>query len=366
MKAFRAVFRSHYLQFIRDRGALFFTFIFPIMFILLFGWAFRNVGAQSFDVGLVDEGSPQAASMVTQALDSVVLEDGGRVFRVRPGAMDDLMASLQSGKLAAVIVIPATLDPSLAAKQPAAIRAYYDPSRASNQQVLVPILHQVIAGLDQAIQGTAPLISLEQQSIQSHELRYIDYLVPGVLGMSLMFSGIYAGLPVIQQRQARIIKRLSCTPLRRSTLIFGDLAFRMILVVLTAALIILVGRLVFDVQMVGNWLALAGVVILGSLVFTSLGYLTAAFVKTEEAAIPVINVITMPMMFLSGTFFEITSMPSFIEPLVKALPLTYLNDALRQIMVGGTPLHSMGTDVAVLAGWVAVSLAVTVRFFRWD
>jgi ABC-2 type transport system permease protein len=140
----------------------------------------------------------------------------------------------------------------------------------------------------------------------------------------------------------------------------------MILVLLTAALIVLVGRLVFDVQMVGNWFSFCGIVILGAFAFTSLGYLIAAFVKTEEAAGPVINVITMPMMFLSGTFFEVTSMPSFIQPIVKILPLTYLNDALRQIMVAGTPLHPMVIDVAVIGGWAAVCLAVTIRFFRWD
>lgn len=366
MKPFGAVFGSYYRQFVRDRGALFFTFIFPVMFILLFGWAFRNVGAQSFDVGVVDQGSPQSAALISQALDSIALDSGDKVFTVQPGAMEELMAELQAGDLDAVLVIPATMDASLAQKQPAAIPVYYDPSRTSNQQILIPILNEVVNGLNQYIQGASPLITLQQESVQSHELRYIDYLVPGVLGMSLMFSGIWAGMPIVQQRQAHIIKRLSCTPLRRSTLVIGDLAFRMILVLLTAALIILVGRLVFDVQMVGNWFTLAGVIILGSLVFTSLGYLMAAFVKTEEAAIPIINVITMPMMFLSGTFFEITSMPSFIEPVIKALPLTYLNDALRQVMVAGAPLHSMTTDVAVLAGWAVVCLAVTVRFFRWD
>ena len=366
MKAFNAVFVSYYRQFVRDRGALFFTFIFPIMFVLLFGWAFRGAGTQSFDVGIVDQGSPQGAGVIRFALDNITLDAGDKLFHIENGSLDEMMRSLQDGDLDAIIVIPATMDGAMAQGQPTAIQIYYDPSKTSNQQMLIPILNQVVNGINQYLQGTTPLITLEEESVQSRELRYIDYIVPGVLGMSLMFSGVYAGLPIIQQRQAHIIKRLSCTPLPRWTLVLGDLAFRMILVVLTAALIILVGRLVFDVQMVGNWLSLCGVIILGSLVFTSLGYLLAAFVKTEEAAIPIINVVTMPMMFLSGTFFEITSMPSFIEPLVRALPLTYLNDALRQIMVAGTPLHSMTTDIAVLAAWAAVCLGITIRFFKWD
>jgi ABC-2 type transport system permease protein len=366
LRAFGGVFTAHFRQYIRDRGALFFTFIFPIMFILLFGWAFRNPGAQNFKVGVVDQGSPQSAALMTVALNSVLLDGDQKVFEIQTGLMDDLLGSLEDGDLDAVMVIPGNMDSSLNQGQPTSVQVYYDPSRTSNQQILIPILNQVINGVNQYLQGTSPLITMDETSVQSHELRYIDYLVPGVLGMSLMFTGVFGGLPIIQQRQAHIIKRLGSTPLRRSILVFGDLAFRMILVLLTAALIILVGHLVFDVQMVGNWLSLCGMVILASLVFTSVGYLLAAFVKTEEAAIPIINVITMPMMFLSGTFFEITSMPSFIEPLIKILPLTYVNDALRQIMVAGTPLHSMTTDVAVLAAWVVVCLGITIRFFKWD
>jgi ABC-2 type transport system permease protein len=118
--------------------------------------------------------------------------------------------------------------------------------------------------------------------------------------------------------------------------------------------------------MVGNWLSLCGMILLGSLVFVNLSYLIAAFVKTQESALPVVQIVNLPMMILSGTFFPIASMPSFIEPVVKILPLTYLNDALRQIMVAGTPRYSMATDIAVLAAWAIASLGVTIRFFRWD
>ena len=126
------------------------------------------------------------------------------------------------------------------------------------------------------------------------------------------------------------------------------------------------GWLAFDVQMVGNWGILIGMVLLGILSFTAIGYLIAAFIKTEEGAIPVTQVIVFPMVFLSGTFIEVTSIPSFIEPVVKILPLTYMNDALRQIMVDGTPLYAMSTDIFVMVGWAVVCLAITIRFFKWD
>jgi ABC-2 type transport system permease protein len=357
---------ARYRQFIRDRGALVLSFVFPIIFILIFGWAFQNSDTQTFKVGLVDEGSPKTASLISQGLDSVLIQSNQKVFEVQNGAMDELLGSLRNGDLDAVIVVPKAMDSSLDQGQTANIQVYYDASLIPNQQTLIPILNQVINAIDWHLGGIAPPIGIEETSIQSHELRYLDFLLPGILGMTFMFIGVQGGLPIIQQRQAHIIKRLGSTPLRRSMLVIGDVVFRIIIVFLSAALIILIGRLVFDVQMVGSWLSLCGIVILGGLVFVSLGYLIAAFVKTQESAVPVVQIVTFPMMFLSGTFFDVTSMPSLIEPLVKILPLTYLNDALRQIMVEGTPVHSMSTDIAAMFGWVIVCLGISVRFFHWD
>ena len=365
MKALKSVFIAHYKQFTRDRSALFFSFVFPVMIILVFGWAFRNPGVDNFDVGLVDQGSPQSASRISQILDQVVVK-GEKTFKIHTGDLDKQLNKLKNGDLDVVIVIPKDMDSAVVLKQPVDLQIYYDPSKTENQQVLIPMLNEAVNQIDRGVQGVVTVIRIEVKAIQSHDLRYIDYLVPGILGMSLMFTGVFGALTVIQQRQAHIIKRLACTPLRRSTLVFGELFFRMIIVMMTAAIIVFVGWLAFDVKMIGNWGSLCGVVILGTLVFTSLGYLIAAFVRTMESADPIMNVILFPMMFLSGTFFEVKDMPGFIEPVVKAMPLTYLNDALRQVMVDGSPLHPMAVDVAVMAGWAVVCLGITIRFFRWD
>lgn len=365
MKALKSIFIANYKGFVRDRAALFFSFIFPIMFILIFGWAFSDPGINSFDIGLVvNEGSVDSSGVIKSSMNEVVIDDD-KVFHVEVIDQDLAMDQLTDGDIDAVIIVPKNMDSALGVSEKS-LEIYYDPSQTSRQQILVPILNEVIDQIDRSIQSSPQLIKLEEYSIQSKDLRYIDYLVPGILGMSLMFTGIFGGVPVIQQRQAGIIRRLGCTPLRRSMLVSGELAFRMIIVILTAVLIVAVGRLVFDVQMVGNWFSLCGIVILGTLVFSCIGYLIAAFVRTEEGAIPIINAITFPMMFLSGTFFEISNMPSFIEPVVKILPLTYVSDALRQIMVDGSPLHSMTVDVAVMAAWTVVCLSITIRFFRWD
>ena len=365
MKAFKSLLEAHYKQFVRDKAALFFTFVFPIMFILIFGWAFSDPDLQTFDIGLVIQDASEIAEGVSVGLASVEIDDK-EIFEVEEGTESVELQALRDGDLDAVIILLDGFGNALVEGQPTSIQVHYDPSQNTTQQTLLPILNHVMAGIEGNITGNERLISIEEHSMQSHQLRYIDYLVPGVLGMSLMFTGIYGCMPIIQQRQAHIIKRLGCTPLRRSTLVFSELVFRMVIVLLTAALIVLVGRLVFDVQMVGNWASLCGIIILGTLVFVAMGYVIAAFIRTEEGAIPIINVITFPMMFLSGTFFPVDSFPSWLEPVVTAFPLTYFADALRQIMVAGAPLHAMTTDVLVMGVWLIVSLAITIRFFRWD
>jgi len=365
LKSLWAVFVARYKQFVRNRGALFFSFLFPIIFILLFGWAFQGMNTQTFKVGVSDEGSPRTAAYITQGLGSVVIQNNQKEFETQSGSLESLLASLKKGQLDAVIVIPDGMD-VLRPGQSYNVQIYYDSSRTVNQQSLIPSLSQVISAIDQRLGGYTPPIGMKETSIQSHALRYIDFLLPGMLGMTLMFIGIQGGLPIIQQRQAHIIKRLGSTPLHRPMLVFGDVVFRLIISLVSAGLIIVVGRAVFNVQMLGSWASLCGMVLLGSLVFVSLGYLLAAFVKTQESAIPVIQIIQLPMMILSGTFFSVGSMPAFVEPLVKILPLTFLNDALRQIMEQGSPLHSMSTDAIVLGVWVVASLIVTTRFFQWD
>jgi hypothetical protein len=198
----------------------------------------------------------------------VVIQNNQKEFKTESGNIDNLLASLKNGGLDAVIVIPAGMD-TLGSGQSDNIQVYYDASLMANQQTLIPAIYQVINAIDQKLGGYTPLIGMQQKSVQSHQLRYIDFLLPGILGMTLMFIGVQGGLPIIQQRQAHIIKRLGSTPLRRSMLVLGDVVFRMIVVLLSAALIILVGRLVFNVRMVGNWLSLCGIILLGSLVLVT-------------------------------------------------------------------------------------------------
>jgi ABC-2 type transport system permease protein len=210
------------------------------------------------------------------------------------------------------------------------------------------------------------LLTLTEESILSQNLRFIDFFVPGILAMSIMMTGFFGVIPLVEWREKKVLKRLGVTPLRRSTVVLSQVAFRLVLTVLQAIILLGVAYFAFDVQVIGNWLMLLGLLLLGTLSFVSIGYLVASRARTVEGAMPIINIITFPMMFLSGIFFPVEIMPDFMRPVVAAFPLTYLGDAFRQIMVGAPPLHPLIIDVAVLGGWLIVCMALAIRFFRWE
>ena len=360
MKAFTKLLTANFREFVRERAALFWTFAFPILFILLFGAIFSGGVDTQFSVGLVVEDGSSVAQGFAEGIQQVP------VFEIHEGALEAELQALKDADRQAVIVLGPDFGESVASGQTGDIDVYHDPSQTTVVQVLMPIVRKVVTEVERGITGVPSLINLNEKTIQARDLRFIDFFVPGILAMALMQLGIFSAMPLVIQRQNRILKRMGATPLRRSTIVASSVCFRLVIAVAQAFIIILVGRLVFGVHMEGNWFYLVGIVLLGSTTFVSMGYLIASFARTEESAMPLLMAIQFPMMFLGGVFFPVEAMPDFLEPIVKAIPLTYLGDSLRQIMVDSAALNSQVLNIAVLAGWLVGCLALSVRFFRWE
>ena len=360
MRAFKKLVIANFKQFFRDKTAVFFTFAFPLIFIGIFGMVFGGGETVSYKIGLVNNDNSAHGQGLSQALKAIP------IFEFSEGELDDKLAELEDGDLNAVVVIPADLEATIAAGGAAAITVYHDPSQTTSAQIILPVLRESINEINRQLTQQPVLLTLTEESILSQNLRFIDFFVPGILAMSIMMTGFFGVVPLIEWREKKVLKRLGATPLRRSTVVFSQVAFRLVLTVLQAIILLSVAYLAFDVQIIGNWFTLFGLLLLGTLSFVSIGYLAASRVKTVEGAMPIINLITFPMMFLSGIFFPVEIMPDFIRPVVEAMPLTYLGDALRQVMVEASPLHSMPINIAVLGGWLVVCMALAIRFFRWE
>jgi ABC-2 type transport system permease protein len=280
---------------------------------------------------------------------------------------------MQHGDISAIIVVPQGLDTALAEtatgqKASLAIELYTDPAQTQTAQVVQGAVTQIANGFNLTVlaPGKSPILTVDLKTLASTNISTVTYLVPSILAMALMQLGVFAAVPLVQQREKGILKRMGATPLPRWKLVASNILLRLVVAALDTVLIIGIGILAFNIQLTGNLPAAAVVVFLGAGAFLSLGFMLASFLKTEEQATGVVQVVQMPLMFLSGIFFPFDFMPDFLRSVARLLPLTYLGDGLRQTMVNGNQIAPLGVDVAVLAGWLVVCLAISARSFRWE
>jgi ABC-2 type transport system permease protein len=359
MKAFFKLLISDLKQFFRDKTALFFAFAFPIFYMLIFGWIFSGASI-TYTVGLVDEDHSSVSNIIAQSLEAIPM------FKIVQGPLDSQMEDLKNGKLKALIALPQGMSSSLGNGQVSNVKVYYDPSQTTSSPIILSVMREAVNSINQQLSQRPTLLTLDTESVQTLDLRDIDYLVPGVLAMSILFLGLFGALVQVERREKKVLKRFGATPLKSYTIITSQVVYRLILALIQTMLIVLIAHFVFDVQMIGNWLVLIGVVIMGALTFISLGYLAVSRARTAESAMPIIQLIQFPMLFLSGIFFPVDMMPAFMKPVMAAMPLTYLGDALRQIMVGATPLYPLYIDVAVLGAWLIVCMLLASWLFKWE
>ena len=347
-------------SFTRDRSALFWTLAFPLIFVVLFGSIFSG-GNNQRTIGFADLDGTPAAGRLHAAFGSV------SSLKLVDGTADDLVARMRKGEVSAVIVVPKGYADTVAAKAgPAAVTVYTDPSQSAADGATRQLVGFVLAAVNQAATGQPPAVEPTFQAIQTTDLSFISYLVPSILGMSLMQLGIFAAIPLVADRQKLILKRLQATPLRRWQLVASNVLMRLLIAIVQTAIIVGVGSAFYGVQIAGSWILIGALILLGSLSFVALGYVIASFAATEDAANGMTSAVQFPLMFLSGTFFPIDQMPDTLKVVARAMPLTYLGDGLRQVMVDGTPFAPLWVCFAVLAVWLAVCFGIAARYFKWQ
>ncbi len=362
MSAFVPLLLANHREFVRDRTALFWTLAFPILFVGIFSIVLsRGDDGASYAVGLVvEDDSPQA-----QALARLLAEVNA--FELTQGGRGAEIDSLRDGDRRAVVVVPAGFGASIDAGAPQPLQVHYDAAQATTQQVVIPVLLGAVEAADRALTQTSPMVTVEFVTLQSERLETIDFIMPGIIAMSVMNAGVFGAINMVSLRERRVLRRLSATPLPAWALVGADVVFRLVVLLVQAALLLVLAVLIGGVKVqAANLPALAGVTLLGGLAFLAIGFFLGAFAKTEQGFFPIAQVVTFPMLFLSGVFFPVDAMPDWIRPLVSALPLTYLGDGMRQLMVGGAPVNAMVVNVGVLAAFLVVFFGLAVRFFRYE
>src|SRR5208283_1942544 len=322
---------------LREPEAIFWVFIFPILLAVGLGIAFRNRPADVLQV-----------AATTSQLTRAMATDKG----LTATTMDEPTGSraLASGSILL-----------LAIQQPDGVAYKYDDSNPDARTA------RLLA--DRAIQSAAgrrDAISSVNRQIHEPGARYIDFVVPGLLGMNLMGSAIWGmGFSIVESRQKKLLKRLVASPMPRWQYLASYLLSRLAMLVIEVVGFLGFARLVFGVPFRGSLWQLGLLCVLTSLAFSALGLLVSSRAKTMEAASGLMNLVMLPMWILSGIFFSATRFPLAIQPLVRALPLTAAIDAMRGNMLQGMNLGQMMVPVGILLAWFVVPFAVSLRIFRW-
>ena len=220
--------------------------------------------------------------------------------------------------------------------------------------------------IEQQLTGKTRLLTTDQKAVTAEHLRDIDFLLPGILAMAIMQLGLFGSFNIVSLREKKVLKSMGATPLPRIMLLGTEILVRVLLSLFQTLLIIIIGRLVFDVHITGPWYQVIGTVLLGSVTFISLGYLLSSFAKSEESGIGLVQLVQFPMMFFAGIFFPTELMPDFLQPLVKIIPLTYLGDLLRNAMVSMPLAYPVVTSLLVLGGVAIGSVVGAALLWRWE
>lgn len=367
MNAFAKLTQAALKGFARDRTALFFSLFFPLLFMLLFGSIFGGSGggpSLKLDVGVVVHDPSPTVSWVPGAFRRVP------VFAVHTGTEAVERSALLHGKRAAVVIFPAQFSSDIVSATATPVTVLYDPSQAQTAQLTLGIISQFLDGIERRMSGRPTLLEVKEQPVTASasggKLREVDYLIPGILALTVMQLGLFTAIPIVNMRERGILKRFRATPLPRSTLVLSQVVMRLIVALAQMLVLVAIAMAVFHFHIAGSWPQLIGVTVFGALTFISVGAVLASLVRTQESAAPLIQLVNVPMMFLSGMFFPTSLMPKFLQPVTNAIPATYLADAMRSVALNTPSGHSLSLSLAVLAGWLVVCLAIAMRTFRWE
>ncbi|MFZ4058857.1 MAG: ABC transporter permease [Ferruginibacter sp.] len=364
VKAMLAITKASLRAIFRSPSAVVFSFIFPFIFILVFGFIGNNGTAPVFKIAV----DPQSDTS-NVFFDSI--KSSARIKIVRFKTQEELRSSLIKGRIAGVLTISKT------GKEVPAYTYSLKTTSASNDKwpQLLPVINSIVGGISHARYPNNPIyaVSTFNPNKDVEEVRAyktIDFILPGQLGFSLLSAGVFGvAFMFFNLRNTLVLKRFFATPINRTYIVLGEGLSRIIFQMLTAIVIIAAGKFMFGFTLVNGWitfLEMMALSFMGLLVFMGLGFIVSGIAKNDSTIPPLANLITLPQFLLGGTFFSVDAFPKWLQPISKALPLTHLNTAMRSIAFEGQHLWDVQSEIGILLLWGVIVYAVAIKVFKWE
>jgi len=355
-KATLALAKASFRSILRSPSAVVFTLAFPLIFILVFGF----LGGGGIKVDLAVAPRSDLKNPVVKALEETAV-----IKLVQGKNEQEIQQLLEKGSVAGVIDIHKNT-----AGQPAYLaNVTYTSASIDRGNILKSILNNLMYTLNS--KDLKPAVAeIRESTVHGRTYRTIDFILPGQLGFSLLSTGVFGTAFVFfSLRQTLVIKRFFATPVRRSSIILGEGIARIGFALLGAVFIILIGHFFFHFTLIHGVVTVLNMLVLSVIAliaFMGFGFVVSGIAKSESTIPPIANIITLPQFLLSGTFFSIDNFPAWLQPISRALPLTYLNDAMRQVAFEGAGLWDVKVQILIMVGWGIGIYALAVRVFKWE
>jgi len=366
-----AIAKASFRSILRSPSAVIFTLLFPLIFILVFG--FIGGGGITVDLG-VTKGS-DVNNPIYKALQS-----SGVIHLVTNESAEQMNKDLAKGHLDAILNITknTTSWPVYAPVQgkpqlpPFTVNVQYTSASQEKGKILNSLVSGILFKMNAAMAGNRPpvMAELKETTVTVRAYKTIDFILPGQLGFSLLSTGVFGTAFVfLSLRQTLVIKRFFATPVKRYSIVVGEALARITFALIGASFILLIGRFAFGFTLIHGFVTFINMLILsfiGVVVFMGFGFTVSGIAKNESTVPPIANLVTLPQFLLSGTFFSITVFPTWLQPICRVLPLTFLNDAMRQVAFEGANLWDVSHQLFYLLLWGIGIYAVAVKAFKWE
>ncbi len=354
---------SMFKMFVRDRQALFFTLIIPIILMGIFGLiGFDKVSKIKVGVAAAQPTPPTQAFI--DALRNVEALD------VHLAGEPEERSALEKGDRAVVLLLPDDVMPDPAATAPLATKTVTLLTNVAQPQQTGAAVSIITKFLDETTLRLADarrIFDVRVEEVNAKKQKYVDFLLPGIIAMSIMQMAVFSvSFVFVYFKEKGILKRLLATPMRPYQFVLANVITRLIIALAQAAILLALGILIFRTQVLGAWWLMLLIAVLGGVMFLGLGFIISGIAKTEESVPALANIIVFPMLFLSGVFFPVDTMPDWLQRIVQYLPLSYFAHALREVMANGATLFAVRADLLWMLGWSAVLVTLAMITFRFE
>jgi ABC-type multidrug transport system permease subunit len=329
-------------DFLRQPEAVFWVYVFPLIMVLALGMAFRSQPVESATIAVQDGGDAESVRATLAELER---------FDVVGGTAEQCRSQLRTGKADLVVVVDGQQ-----------CRYVYDPTRPGSL-----LAREAVDDALQRAAGRTDVLESSREEVSEPGGRYIDFLVPGLVGMGLMGGGLWGvGFAIVDMRIRKLLKRLMGTPMRKFDFLAAIMLSRLAFMLPEIVLLLTFSSLVFEVVNYGSYLLVGLLILLGAFEFSGIGLLVASRARTIESVSGLMNLVMVPMWIGSGIFFSSDRFPEIAQPLIRLLPLTPLIRSLRAVMLEGASLAQIGPDVGIMLGWAGLTFGVALLLFRWE